>query len=151
VFVAENNGWSFQSRTEWLFPSPRMSDAWTGFVPVEVVDGNDAEAVWDAVSTAAGRARAGEGPSVVEGLTYRLDPHIWWDDPSAYQPADEIDRWRSRDPLPRAAARLRELGVSAEAIEQAGRDADAEVAAVFAEVDAAPLATWADGPAEVVA
>ena len=43
VFIAENNGWSFTSRTEWPYPGGRMSSVWEGFVPTHVVDGNDAD------------------------------------------------------------------------------------------------------------
>ena len=112
VFVAENNGWSFSSRTEWLFPSARMSDVWDGFVPVTVVDGNSVDEVWDAMTAAIALARGGGGPSVVEGMTYRLDPHIWWDD-AAYQPDDEVVERRGRDPLHAARDQLIALGLSA--------------------------------------
>jgi len=142
IYIAENNGWSFSSRTEWLFPEGRMSRVWRGFeIPVEVIDGNDAEAVFAAVSQAVARARAGEGPSVIEALTYRLEPHIWRDR-AAYQPADEIAAWRERDPIPRAARRLRELGVSQEEVDAIERSAEDEVKRTFAAVEAAPTATW---------
>jgi TPP-dependent pyruvate/acetoin dehydrogenase alpha subunit len=86
VYIAENNGWSFSSRTEWLFPQGRMSRVWRGFdIPVHEFDGNDPEVVYETVSRAIVRARDGDGPSVLEGLTYRLDPHIWYDK-AGYQP-----------------------------------------------------------------
>jgi pyruvate dehydrogenase E1 component alpha subunit len=69
---------------------------------VEVFDGNDAFAVYEASARAAERARMGEGPSVLEGLTYRIDPHRpVIDKHLLYRPAGEIADWRSRDPLPR--------------------------------------------------
>ena len=142
IYLAENNGWSFSSRTEWLFPEGRMSRVWRGFeIPVEVIDGNDAEAVFASVSRAADRARAGEGPSVIEALTYRLEPHIWRDR-AGYQPADEIAAWRERDPIPRAARRLAELGVSQSELEAMARSAEDEVERTFAAVEAAPDAAW---------
>ena len=150
VFVAENNGWSFSSRTEWLFPSPRMSDAWSGFVPVSVVDGNDVEAVWDAMSTAVELARGGGGPSVVEGMTYRLDPHIWWDD-AAYQPAEEVVDRRGDDPLDAARDRLVALGFSATDIDAREDAARQDVADAFDAVADAPDAVWADTPWAVTA
>jgi TPP-dependent pyruvate/acetoin dehydrogenase alpha subunit len=145
VFVAENNGWSFTSRTEWLFPSSQMSDVWRGFVPVEVVDGNDTEAVWDAVSGAVDQARAGAGPSVVEGMTYRVDPHIWFDR-ADYQPADEIAQWRERDPVSRSRTRLVELGVDDPTLKAVHDQAEQEVLSAFAAVSASEDATWADSP-----
>jgi len=142
VFVAENNGWSFSSRTEWLFPEGRMSRVWRGFeIPVLVIDGNDVESVYGEISTAVERARSGQGPSVVEGLTYRLDPHIWWDD-AAYQPVEEIDAWRARDPLARTRQRMLEMGATVERIEAIERDARASVADAFGRVGAAIDADW---------
>lgn len=144
IYIAENNGWSFSSRTEWLFPQGRMSRVWRGFdIPVEVIDGNDAEGVFATVSRAAARARAGDGPSVIEALTYRLEPHIWRDR-AAYQPADEIAAWRERDPVPRAARRLGELGMSQEELEAIARSAEDEVERTLGAVKAAPDATWPD-------
>jgi pyruvate dehydrogenase E1 component alpha subunit len=142
VFVAENNGWSFSSRTEWLFPEGRMSRVWRGFeIPVQVVDGNDLEAVYGEISTAVERARSGQGPSVVEGLTYRLDPHIWWDD-AAYQPTQEIEQWRTSDPVARTRERLLATGASVEEVEVTERDAREVVADAFAQVAEARDADW---------
>jgi acetoin:2,6-dichlorophenolindophenol oxidoreductase subunit alpha len=142
VFVAENNGWSFSSRTEWLFPEGRMSRVWRGFeIPVEVIDGNDLEAVYGEISTAVERARSGQGPSVVEGLTYRVDPHIWWDD-AAYQPTPEIEQWRASDPVARTRERLLATGASVERVAATERDAEEVVADAFARVAAAVDADW---------
>ncbi|MBZ5697024.1 MAG: thiamine pyrophosphate-dependent dehydrogenase E1 component subunit alpha [Acidobacteriia bacterium] len=145
IYVAENNGWSFSSRTEWLYPEGRMSRVWRGFeIPVEVIDGNDAEEVFATVSRAVARARAGEGPSVIEALTYRLEPHIWRDK-AAYQPPDEIASWRRRDPIARAARRLLELGMNQNEIDSIACWAEDEVERTIAAVEAAPDATWEDG------
>jgi 2-oxoisovalerate dehydrogenase E1 component len=144
VFIAENNGWSFSSRTEWLFPNGRMSRVWRGFdIPVEEFDGNDPETVYSTVSQALAQARDGEGPSVLEGMTYRLDPHIWFDD-AAYQPEDEIKRRRSQDPVTRSRAALLERGVAESRITEVEAMAEKEVAVAFDAAEAAPLATWAD-------
>jgi pyruvate dehydrogenase E1 component alpha subunit len=145
VYVAENNGWSVSSRTEWLYPEGRMSQVWRGFeIPVEVIDGNDAEAVFLTVSRAVARARAGKGPSVIEALTYRMEPHIW-KDKAAYQPAEELAEWRKRDPLLRAAKRLLELGTPQTELESIAKWAQHEVELTFNAVNAAPNATWEDG------
>jgi TPP-dependent pyruvate/acetoin dehydrogenase alpha subunit len=150
IYIAENNGWSFSSRTEWLFPKSRMARVWRGFeIPVEEFDGNDPEVVYETVSRAVERARAGKGPSVLEGLTYRIDPHIWYDDAS-YQPRDEIERWRERDPIRISRDQLSQRGVSQIRLEQITRSVDQEIDDVFGEVEAAPLATWDDLSAVVV-
>ncbi len=145
VLVAENNGWSVSSRTEWLFPGGQMSAVWRGFeIPVEVIDGNDAEVVYAQVGEAVQRARQGRGPSVIEGMTYRMDPHIWWDD-AAYQPPPELDWWRSRDPIARLAARLRDSGVPEDELSRRDELALQAVADAFAEVEHAAAPSWPGG------
>jgi pyruvate dehydrogenase E1 component alpha subunit len=150
VYIAENNGWSFSSRTEWLFPESRMSRVWRGFeIPVGEFDGNDPEATYQVVSAAVAHARAGRGPAVVEGLTYRLDPHIWYDR-AEYQPKDEIESWKRRDPLIIARQQLLARGVSEPELDDIAASAEGEVEGVFRLVQQAPDASWADCGAVVV-
>lgn len=143
VFVAENNGWSFTSRTEWLFPSGRMTDAWRSFLPVTVVDGNDVEAVYSAMTQAVDLARSGRGPSMVEGLTYRLAPHIWFDE-AHYQPTDELELRRFDDPLPRLEKRLSDSGDSQSSQSALRAEMAAVVHDAFAAAESSPEADWAD-------
>jgi pyruvate dehydrogenase E1 component alpha subunit len=144
IYVAENNGWSFSSRTEWLYPGSRMSRVWRGFdIPVEEFDGNDPEMVYETVARAVERARDGEGPSVLEGLTYRLDPHIWYDKAS-YQPAQEIAEWRRRDPLMVARDQLFRRGITQHRLSRIAGMVEEEIESTFAAAEAAPDATWAD-------
>jgi TPP-dependent pyruvate/acetoin dehydrogenase alpha subunit len=144
VFVAENNGWSFSSRTEWLFPKGRMSRVWRGFdIPVDEVDGNDVELVASTVDRAATRARQGKGPSVVEALTYRIDPHIWYD-PATYQSQAEIEEWRARDPISLLHAKLLERGLSNDELLKIDDSAQQEVVAAFNAVDEAKDGDWTD-------
>ncbi|RHW24950.1 thiamine pyrophosphate-dependent dehydrogenase E1 component subunit alpha [Nocardioides immobilis] len=142
VFVAENNGWSVNSRTEWLFPGGRMSTVWSGFgIPVTEVDGNDLTAVSSATARAVSRARAGGGPSVIEGLTYRLHPHIWWDDAS-YVPARELQAWWEKDPIPRQRRVLEEEGMAADRLDDVERRARNRVAETIEAVRGAPFVEW---------
>jgi TPP-dependent pyruvate/acetoin dehydrogenase alpha subunit len=142
IFVAENNGWSFNSRTEWLYPNSRMSAVWRGFdIPVSVIDGNDLDAVLSTTRAAAERARSGFGPSVIEGLTYRLHPHIWWDD-AAYVPAEELAAWRQRDPIPRTREVLSARGISDEVLSEHERTAREQVAETLQSVLGAEDASW---------
>lgn len=144
IFIAENNGWSYSIRTERLYPKGRMSRVWRGFdIPVEEFDGNDVEAVYDAVSRAADRARSGLGPSVLEALTYRIDPHHWFDK-AKYQPPEEIERWRSNDPIARTRKLLAERGVSELEIERIYDEAAAEVDGAMQAARDARLADWSD-------
>lgn len=84
-------------------------------IPGETVDGNDVVAVRDAVAALAGRARAGDGPALLEAATYRHFGHSR-SDPATYRPAEEVERWLKHDPLDIARGRLTELGVPEETV-----------------------------------
>lgn len=122
-------------------------------MPGTSVDGMDLEAVYGAARMAVERARAGEGPSLVEARTYRFRPNTSNDDDSRYRDADEVARWRERDPLPRVRARLIESGaVTPEGADAMDAQVAEEVAAAAAWAEASPdaqpesalLHTWAD-------
>src|SRR5215207_7244733 len=90
----------------------------------QVVDGNDLWAVREAALEAVGRARGGDGPTLLECQTYRHYGHSK-SDPGKYRPPDEVERWLGRDPLDLTRARLLDLGLTSE-----------ELAAKEAEIDA---------------
>jgi pyruvate dehydrogenase E1 component alpha subunit len=99
-------------------------------IPGVIVDGQDVDVVHAEVSKAVARARAGEGPTLLEMKTYRYRGHSR-SDPAKYRPAGELDAWLARDPIEILGARLAEAGIlSAEA--QATLRAE-----IVAEVDAA--------------
>jgi TPP-dependent pyruvate/acetoin dehydrogenase alpha subunit len=68
-------------------------------MPGVKVDGNDLLAVRKVVSEAVARARAGEGPTLVEAETFRMGGHSTSDDPTRYVPAEELEAWSKRDPV----------------------------------------------------
>ena len=121
-------------------------------LPAEILDGNDVVVVADAVARAAARARAGEGPTVLEAKTYRHFGHSRTD-PASYRPAEEVKQWLSRDPLDIARARLEALGVPGESVtaadERAARTVEEAVAAARAapgpDPGSALTDVWADG------
>ncbi|MFI7014723.1 thiamine pyrophosphate-dependent dehydrogenase E1 component subunit alpha [Streptomyces sp. NPDC050164] len=123
-------------------------------IPGEVVDGNDVVAVEEAVARLARRARAGDGPAVLEAETYRHFGHSRAD-PAAYRPAEEVERWLKHDPLDLARGRLAELGVQAEAVAEADERARAVVERAVEAAKAGPppdprealTDVWADGGA----
>jgi pyruvate dehydrogenase E1 component alpha subunit len=123
-------------------------------IPGEVVDGNDVVAVRDAVAALARRARAGEGPALLEAETYRHFGHSRAD-PATYRPAEEVERWLKHDPLDLARGRLAELGVPEETLTAADERArDVVQKAVDAAKNAPPpdpaealTDVWADGGA----
>jgi pyruvate dehydrogenase E1 component alpha subunit/2-oxoisovalerate dehydrogenase E1 component alpha subunit len=77
------------------------------------------EAVYAATAEAVARARSGGGPTLIEAETYRVGAHSSADDPSRYREAAEVERWREKDPLVRARARLVALGAWDDAREAA--------------------------------
>ncbi|CAL9285705.1 thiamine pyrophosphate-dependent dehydrogenase E1 component subunit alpha [Streptomyces sp. SudanB52_2052] len=123
-------------------------------IPGEVVDGNDVEAVEEAVGRLARRARAGDGPAVLEAETYRHFGHSRAD-PAAYRPAEEVERWLKHDPLDLTRGRLAELGVGEETVAAADERARALVERAVEAARAAPdpdprealTDVWADGGA----
>jgi acetoin:2,6-dichlorophenolindophenol oxidoreductase subunit alpha len=158
LFICENNLYmeytAIGSVTAAEHPA---ADRAAGYrLPSEVIDGNDVVVVADAVGRAAppaaARARAGDGPTVLEALTYRHFGHSRTD-PGSYRPADEVADWLSRDPLDVARRRLAELGTAEADIDAAAERAAAEVAAAVAAARAADGAdpaeaftdVWADG------
>jgi TPP-dependent pyruvate/acetoin dehydrogenase alpha subunit len=131
VFLCENNRYGVSVRIDRVTNTADIADRAKGYgIPGVVLDGNDVLAVREAVAAAAVRARAGEGPTLLEAKTYRHRGHFEGD-PQIYKPAAEAAAWKERDPLdliektilaadPAAAAALEEIS-----------------AAVAAEIDAA--------------
>ncbi|MEV4534529.1 thiamine pyrophosphate-dependent dehydrogenase E1 component subunit alpha [Asanoa sp. NPDC049518] len=121
----------------------------------QVVDGNDVVLVREAVAAAVDRARAGDGPTVIEAETYRHYGHSRTD-PATYRPAEEVERWLKHDPIDVARARLEALGVSPDEIKVVDGRATSTVADAIAAAKAAPDAdvaeaftdVWADGGAQ---
>jgi TPP-dependent pyruvate/acetoin dehydrogenase alpha subunit len=101
-------------------------------IPGITVDGNDVLAVYDAVSAAVAHARAGEGPSLVENLTYRWRGHSK-SDRNLYRTQAEITEWQQRDPITRFANALIEAEVmSSDEIEQVSQQAQDTIEAATA-------------------
>jgi len=107
VVVVENNGYAYSTPIQKQTAAASFVDKALGYgIPGERVDGNDVLEVYGATRRAAERARAGEGTSLIEVLTYRRKGHAEHD-AQPYQPVEEIDRWAStNDPLDRYIATL---------------------------------------------
>src|SRR5262245_33727739 len=131
IFVCENNLYMeytpIGSVTAVEHPAADRAAAYG--LPRIVVDGNDADAVYRAARDAYTKARAGEGPSLIECMTYRHSGHSRAD-PAKYRPEGELGKWKQRDPIIIYRERLRQFGVSDKVI----GDIDAEVQRI---VDAA--------------
>ncbi len=95
-------------------------------MPSVQIDGNDVEAVYQAVREAAERARTGGGPSFIEGLTYRLAGHMAGD-LETYRSAEEIELQRKSEPLNVVADRLKEHGVGQDEMDQIAASVEQQV------------------------
>ena len=131
VFVCENNQYAMSYPASKAFAIPRISDRAAGYgMRGETVDGNDLNAVYAAVSRAVERARAGEGPSLVENVTYRWRGHSK-SDANRYRSREEIEAWKEKDPIARFERWL------AQAISLSEPDARAVEQAAYAAIEAA--------------
>jgi pyruvate dehydrogenase E1 component alpha subunit/2-oxoisovalerate dehydrogenase E1 component alpha subunit len=102
VLICQNNHWSISVPTKNQTGSRTIAEKAIAYgLPFARVDGNDVLAVYGAVKEAADRARAGEGPSFLEMLTYRIGAHSSSDDPRVYRDEAEVEEWKKRDPLER--------------------------------------------------
>ena len=91
-----------------------------------IVDGNDADAVYRVAQTAYAKARAGEGPSLIEALTYRHSGHSRAD-PGTYRPDAEVKAWLARDPVPAYRKRMADFGIDKAVIDGIEKDVLARV------------------------
>jgi 2-oxoisovalerate dehydrogenase E1 component len=106
LFVVENNAWGLSTPTAEQYACADLVDRAVGYgMPGEAVDGNDVLAVRSAVAAAAKRARAGDGPTLIECKTFRMRGH---EEASGtdYMPADQLAEWAARDPIARFEAAL---------------------------------------------
>jgi pyruvate dehydrogenase E1 component alpha subunit len=129
VFVCENNLYGEYSPLATTTPIERLADRAAAYgMPGERIDGNRVLEVREAVAAAAERARAGEGPTLIEAMTYRQKGHSRTD-PAKYRPEGELEEWLARDPILLHGRWLAEAGVEPAEIdgaEAAAREAVAE-------------------------
>jgi acetoin:2,6-dichlorophenolindophenol oxidoreductase subunit alpha len=127
IFVCENNLYGEYSPIAATTPVDRLADRAASYaMPGVEVDGNDVLAVRDVARAAVDRARAGEGPTLIEAHTYRQVGHSR-SDPAAYRPPGELERWLARDPIALFAAELERRGVAAEQVQGVRAEAQALV------------------------
>ncbi|MBM3958221.1 MAG: thiamine pyrophosphate-dependent dehydrogenase E1 component subunit alpha [SAR202 cluster bacterium] len=101
IFACENNHYAESTPVEYAVAGTDIADRAAGYgIPGVVVDGMDVFAVFEAAGEAVRRARAGEGPTLLELKTYRYHGHYHADDPLKYRLKEEEDLWRKRDPIP---------------------------------------------------
>lgn len=102
VFVIMNNQFAISVSRKSQTKSETLAQKAVAYgIPGIQVDGNDIFAVYSATKEAVDRARRGEGPAIIEAVTYRLGPHTTSDDPTIYREDAEVEEWKGKDPLKR--------------------------------------------------
>ncbi|TFD73416.1 pyruvate dehydrogenase (acetyl-transferring) E1 component subunit alpha [Cryobacterium gelidum] len=102
VFLVQNNQFAISVPLDKQMACRTIADKAIGYgMPGYYVDGNDVAAMYAVVSAAMDRARSGGGPTLIEGLTYRIEAHTNSDDPTRYRKTADVDLWRNRDPIER--------------------------------------------------
>ncbi|MCH8350148.1 MAG: thiamine pyrophosphate-dependent dehydrogenase E1 component subunit alpha [Chloroflexi bacterium] len=103
IFLCENNQYAVSSSFKKMVASENISDRAASYnIPGVLVDGQDVIAMYEAVSVAVARARAGDGPSLIEGLTYRYHDHSLGLNRivrAPYRDEEEVEQWKARDPI----------------------------------------------------
>jgi pyruvate dehydrogenase E1 component alpha subunit len=143
VFVCYNNQWAISTPRRRQTASPTIAQKALSYgMPGLQVDGNDVLAVLAAVGEGLRRARSGQGPCLIEALTYRMGHHTTADDATRYREAAEVEEWAARDPLDRFRAYLRDKSLWDEAYESTVTEKTAaEVEAAVSEAEARPPAS----------
>src|SRR5881397_1895535 len=112
ILLCNNNQWAISTPLEAQTRAEALADKAVGYgIPGVRVDGLDVLAVYEATREAVARARAGEGPTFVEAVTYRAAPHATADDPRAYIDLERVEEERKRECVGRYEAYLERLGV----------------------------------------
>ncbi|MCW2824332.1 MAG: pdhA [Aeromicrobium sp.] len=125
VFFCQNNHYAISVPLERQTRVPIAQRA-DGFgLPGVRVDGNDVLACHAVATAALQRARDGQGPTLVEAVTYRMGAHTTSDDPTRYREASEVEAWKAKDPLERVATHLRAEGVTEAWFTELAAEADA--------------------------
>jgi pyruvate dehydrogenase E1 component alpha subunit len=138
VFLCQNNQWAISVPLKKQTHSRTIAQKALAYgIPGIQVDGNDILAVRAASFEAVERARAGDGPTLIECVTYRLGVHTTADDPTKYRSNEEVAEWERKDPLTRFGAYLKKKRLLDEGLET---EIDAEIAAAIARFEATAAA-----------
>jgi 2-oxoisovalerate dehydrogenase E1 component alpha subunit len=142
VFVCRNNQWAISLPSDKQCAAVSIADKAAGYgIPGIRVDGNDLFACYAVVQEAITRARAGEGPTLIEAMTYRISGHSTSDDPTVYRPNALVEPWRARDPLVRTRKYLAAAGAWSDRDEELfriGVEEECKAAVATAEQTAPP-------------
>jgi len=136
VFVCQNNQWAISVPLKKQTHSRTIAQKALAYgLPGLQVDGNDVLAVYAAAREAVDRARSGDGPTLIECVTYRLGVHTTADDPTKYRSEAEVAMWEQKDPLTRFKAYLEKRNLLEDGLEQR---VDEEIAEAIRRFEAVP-------------
>jgi pyruvate dehydrogenase E1 component alpha subunit len=154
VYVCENNKYMEYTPIEQVtaVKNPAADRASAYGLDAILVDGNDADVMYDVARTALDKARSGGGPSLIEALTYRHGGHSRAD-PGKYRPDEEVAQWKARDPIPLYRQRLLDDGIAESSLEELEAVTDKRVDDATEKAKASPpppleiayTDLWADG------
>lgn len=117
VFFVQNNQYAISVPLSQQTKAPTIAHKAVGYgMPGYRCDGNDVLATYAVMRQAVDRARRGEGPSLIEAVTYRMEAHTTSDDPTRYRTPEELAEWKARDPIARFEAFLQSEGLLDEAL-----------------------------------
>jgi pyruvate dehydrogenase E1 component alpha subunit len=151
ILVCENNLYSEMTPSHETTSTPQTYQRAAAYgIYACQVDGNDVEAMYQAVEEAAARARTGEGATYLEAMTYRLWGHMMGD-PEVYRSKEEVVQAREREPIARLARRLKELGSSDTDLARLEGEADAIIADALQYAESSPAPQPEDAFTDVFA
>jgi len=148
IFFCQNNQWAISVPFQRQMATPTIAQKALAYGMEGIrVDGNDIFAVYNAMKRAVERGRAGEGPTLIEAVTYRLGSHTTADDPTRYRDANELMEWKDkRDPIIRLKKFLENKGIWNESMQ---KDAEQQAKVLVDEAIAAAESFPKPNPAEV--
>ena len=141
IFLCSNNQWAISCPLSKQTGSETIAIKGEAYgMPGVLVDGNDVLAVYEATRQAIERAKKGEGPTLIEALTFRIGPHSSSDDPTRYRPTEEVEEWQKKDPIKRLRAFLVKRGLWDDGAEKELTDeVTAQLAAAVKQAEELPL------------
>lgn len=153
IFFCQNNNWAISTPRHAQTAAQTIAQKGVAAgVPGLQVDGNDLFAVYSATCHAVERARRGDGPTLIEGITYRLGIHTTADDSSRYEPPEFKEQWRDKDPVLRLQRYLERRGKWNEAVAEAMEaDIKAQLDAAWAEAQRVPASQTVESLTHVFA
>ncbi len=146
IFLLQNNAWAISTPRDIQSAAQDLASRAPGYgFPGVSVDGNDLVAMYEVTAQAVARARAGEGPTLIEAHTYRMGAHTTADDPTRYVDSAVVERWAKRDPIDRVQKYLAAKGKWSEETAASWQEEIAEeVEAAFEKAAGVPPPSAAD-------